>query len=218
MSINFQDFKLTRGKNAAESFTLDIPSLIIPQGEKWFLKGGSGSGKTSLLFAIAGMLTPTSGSVTVLGQALETLSEVKRDRFRGENIGLIFQNHQLFQELNVLENLLAGIRYATGKPANALQKEKAEALLNEVGLFAKKDSNPSELSLGQQQRVAVVRSILNEPKIILADEPTASLDSLNKTQVLDLILSYVDASQATLIMATHDDQLSIGENSNTLNL
>jgi len=210
MSIKTNQLTITRShkKQHGASITISPPNLDIKAGEVCILKGASGSGKTSFLYALAGLITTSSGEIKILNQSLSSLKEAQRDTFRGENIGMIFQDHQLFDDLNVLENLLMGIRFAKGRAANTKEHAQAEKLLHQTGLKAYLKHRPKELSLGQQQRVAIARAMLTSPKIILADEPTASLDPANKKIVMELITSMSAELNATLMISTHDEMSS----------
>ena len=212
MSIKIQDLVLERKPSSkAKAFQVKIPDLQINQSETVILKGKSGSGKTSLLLAIAGLISPSSGEIRVLDRDLSTLSEKDRDAFRGQNMGMIFQSHQLFTDLNVMENLLAALRFSKGKAPSAKEQQRAQSIIAQMGLADRTYHRPKELSLGQQQRVAVARAMLSEPKIILADEPTASLDASNRQEIIHLIQKFCKENGTTLVVATHDEEESWGE-------
>lgn len=182
------------------SIVLQIDQWCAQQGEHWLLLGPSGCGKTTLLYLLAGLLQPTSGELTVAGQNLSVLSPTALDRWRGQNIGLIPQKLHLVASLNVLDNLLLAF-YLSG---NKIDRARATAVLTAVGLSEKLATYPAELSYGQAQRVAIARALINQPQLILADEPTANLDDVHCTKVLDLLLREASNAQATLIVATHD--------------
>ncbi len=195
---------------------LDLPYLELADGEQVALMGSSGSGKTTLLHIIAGILTPDSGRVTYdvadegAGGGARTrmdiagLSEAQRDVFRGRYVGYIFQTHHLLPGFTAIENVLLGMSF-TGR---AHDREWARHLLNQVGLFDRHDYKPGKLSVGQQQRVAVARALANRPKMVLADEPTGALDSVNAQQVLELIRRLCREVSATLLLVTHDQQIA----------
>lgn len=179
---------------------IDIDQLTIGDGEQIALIGTSGSGKTTLLHLIAGILTPTSGSIVFGNVDVTKLSEAQRDIFRGRYIGYIFQTHHLLAGFTALENVLLGMSF-TGRqhdPAWARQ------LLEEVGLSERLHYKPEKLSVGQQQRVAVARALASRPRLVLADEPTGALDARNAQQVLDLIRRLCQQVQASLLLVTHD--------------
>ena len=192
---------------------IDIEELGIGDGEQIALIGSSGSGKTTLLHLIAGILTPDSGRI-LFGDGkppqaheepdgwldITQLSEADRDVFRGRNIGYIFQTHHLLPGFTALENVLLGMTF-TGK---AHDPAWAKHLLNEVGLSDRLHYRPAKLSVGQQQRVAVARALANRPRLVLADEPTGALDSVNAQQVLGLIRRLCLEVNAALLLVTHD--------------
>ena len=179
---------------------LDIPALDIPAGSRCGISGASGSGKTTLLHVLAGLLRPSSGRVIWGGTCLSEFSETARDRWRYDNVGLVFQDFQLVPELSAEANVLlpAGFFRQAGSHRDA-----ARALLVEVGVPAQRRA--ALLSRGEQQRVAIARAILRAPSLLLADEPTASLDAANAELVSDLLIR--SARAATLIVVTHDPAL-----------
>ena len=182
---------------------LSMVSLQVRSGERVAIFGPSGSGKTTLLYVIAGMLSPDAGKVLVCGQEISGLSEVGRDRFRAVNIGFIYQNFNLMQGFSALENVLLGMSFCGTRP----DRDMARSLLDEVGLGHRLNHRPSQMSSGEQQRVAVARALINQPKLILADEPTASLHPSNKKNVLDLLLSACDRHGCTLLLVTHETEI-----------
>jgi ABC-type lipoprotein export system ATPase subunit len=188
---------------------IDIDSLSLADGEQVALVGTSGSGKTTLLHLLAGILTPESGRILYdfSGDAscdLAIIGEAQRDVFRGRNIGYIFQTHHLLGGFTALENVLLGMSF-TGRKHDP---QWATHLLTEVGLAHRLDYRPAKLSLGQQQRVAVARALANRPKLVLADEPTGALDAVNAQQVLDLIRKLCSEVAATLLLVSHDPQIT----------
>lgn len=194
--LNIEKVTLGYGGKAV----LDFKGLDLPICGQCLLSGASGSGKTTLLYAIAGLNPVIQGRITINGTEITALSEVRRDYFRGQNIGIIFQTLHLVKSLTVLENLLLA-SYITGHP----QDEKyVLSILKKLGIENKKDAMPSELSQGQAQRVAIARAVLNKPKLILADEPTASLDDKNCEEVISLIKQVADDTGSSLVIATHD--------------
>ncbi len=183
---------------------IDVPHFALGDGEQVALVGSSGSGKTTLLHLIAGILTPDSGEILFGSTDLARLSEANRDVFRGRNIGYIFQTHHLLPGFTAMENVLLGMTFggSTHDPAWA------KRLLDEVGLSARLDYKPNKLSVGQQQRVAIARALANRPKLVLADEPTGSLDSVNAQQALDLIRKLCTEVGASLLLVSHDLQIT----------
>jgi putative ABC transport system ATP-binding protein len=183
-----------------ENLVLDVPQWEVGQGEHWLLLGSSGSGKTTLLHILGGLLSPSQGSIHILQQELHELKGVKLDKFRAKNIGIVFQKPHLIATLSVLKNLLLA-QYMAGIKQD---KSLCEKVLHQLNLSHRKNALPQQLSQGEAQRVSVARAILNKPKIILADEPTASLDDDNAQKVIELLKQQAQNCQATLIVATHD--------------
>ncbi len=188
-------------KSFSASPTLCIEQFRIADGERLALVGKSGSGKSTLLNLIAGIVTPTSGSVSVDGIDIGKLSEAKRDQFRAANIGYVFQTFNLIQGLTALENVLLAMGFA-GKHKSP--ETRAKELLRQVGLENKLRHKPRELSVGEQQRVAIARAVANEPKILLADEPTANLDEQNTDIVLNLLNELSSSEPRILVLVTHE--------------
>ena len=182
---------------------LDIPRWGVKEGARVAIWGPSGSGKSTLLNALAGLLPATKGRISVCGNALENMSEVQRDSFRARHVGIIFQNFNLLQGFSALENVLLGMTFSPCKPEIA----EAKHLLHEVGLSHRLNYSPSQLSSGEQQRVAVARALANRPQLLLADEPTASLHPVNKEDVLRLLLDMCDRHGCTLVLVTHEREV-----------
>jgi ABC-type lipoprotein export system ATPase subunit len=187
--------------NDENSFS--FPDMNCEKGSHWLILGQSGCGKTTLLHLIGGLLKSQSGSINVNGTDMSALSESKLDAFRGKNIGIIFQQSHLIKSLNVEENLEAA-QYLSGEKQNS---DKVKTILERLNLGAKLKAKPSKLSQGEQQRVAIARALVNSPQLILADEPTSSLDDINCTEVVNLLLEQSKESGATLIIVTHDGRL-----------
>ncbi|EGO62528.1 ABC transporter ATP-binding protein [Acetonema longum] len=180
-----------------------VEELALAAGEQLILAGPSGSGKTTLLHLVAGLLSPTSGEICWEGKRLDTLSESKRDRWRADHMGYIFQNFNLLPALTVAENIMVAAALRS-RSFGGEQRRQAKEMLALVGLEDKSDNKPAHLSTGEQQRVAVVRALINKPRLILADEPTASLDRDNAAVVLDLLQSLCRENHSSLILSTHD--------------
>lgn len=180
-----------------------LPWLALQGGEAALLQGASGSGKTSLLLAMAGLAQILSGDVEIDDVNVARLSSAASDRFRGRHIGLVFQDLHLVSGLTVLDNLLLA-PFASGLPQDPTR---AMALLERLGLAGKARRPAQTLSRGQAQRVAIARAMLLRPKVILADEPTASLDDEACSTVADLLLSAAADTGAALLIATHDQRL-----------
>jgi len=182
---------------------LDIPQWTVEEGVQVAIFGPSGSGKSTFLHALAGLLPLSRGRLRVCGEPLEGLSEAARDRFRARNIGYIYQNFNLLQGFTALENVLLGMTFS---PRKGDSKE-ARRLLDEVGLSHRLKYCPSQMSSGEQQRVAVARALANRPKLLLADEPTASLHPVNKEDVLRLLLDVCRKHGCTLVLVTHEREV-----------
>lgn len=194
---------------------LCIPTFSIARGEKVFLKGRSGSGKTTLLSLIAAVLKPNSGDIVVNNQALAMLRGGHRDRFRVDTIGLVFQQFNLLPYLSVSENVQLSCRFSTSRKAAALNdglslNEETDRLLSAMNLIPAevRDRRVSELSVGQQQRVAVARALIGKPPLIIADEPTSSLDADARQAFIELLFSEVAAANSTLLFVSHDGSLA----------
>ena len=179
---------------------LALPALNLAAGSQCLITGASGSGKTTLLYAIAGLVPVMGGTIGVNGTDIAGLSESARDRFRGQHIGMVFQALHLVKSLSVMNNLLLA-DYVANRPQRPLQ---ALAALAALGIDHKRDALPETLSQGQAQRVAIARAIMPRPSLILADEPTSSLDDANCAAVIALLQQAATDSGATLIISTHD--------------
>jgi putative ABC transport system ATP-binding protein len=188
-------------------FELSIPSLVIERGECVGIIGASGSGKTTLLHLIAGITTPTSGGIETNGTALVRLDDAKRRDFRIRQIGLVFQEFELLEYLDVLDNILLPYRIHRALRIDDSVRDRAVALVERVGLADKLHRPATQLSHGEKQRVAVCRALIAEPELLLADEPTGNLDPDNKDRVLDILVDYAQEHSATLVTVTHDHGL-----------
>ena len=184
---------------------LDGIDLAVEKGGFIALAGPSGSGKTTLLNIIGGLDTADEGTVSVDGNALNEMSEAKLADLRLHKVGFIFQSYNLIPVLSAVENVEFGM-LLQGVPA-AERRERAVAILDDVGLADKYHRRPSELSGGQQQRVAVARAIVSNPAIVLADEPTANLDSKTGNELLEIMRQMNETKNATFIFSTHDDMV-----------
>jgi putative ABC transport system ATP-binding protein len=184
---------------------VDEVSFSLQPGDFVALVGPSGSGKTTLLAMLAGLLEPTSGSITIAGQELSAMSEKERAQFRRRNIGFTFQANNLVPYLTALENIELLLRL--NHELDAAGRARARELLVRLGLEERLNALPRQLSGGQQQRVAIARSLINQPTLVLADEPTASLDTERAFQVMDTLSALVHEQGRAGIMVTHDLRL-----------
>jgi ABC-type lipoprotein export system ATPase subunit len=187
--------------NATTQFA--FPDVKCNPSETLLITGNSGKGKTTLLHLLAGLLRPKKGEISIDDTNISQLSEKKLDQFRGKNIGLILQQSHFISSLSVLDNVVLASWLASGKKAT----EKAKRLLLDLDLESQMNKLPSQLSIGQQQRVSIARALINEPKLLLADEPTSSLDDENAMKVADLLEKLAKNYNASLIIVTHDQRL-----------
>ena len=181
-------------------------SLEISEGEFLSLQGASGTGKSTLLHLLGGLDDPTSGEVFASGQSLSAMSSARLAKWRNDEVGFVFQSYHLLPEFDALENVLLPARMAHANRAES--QNRAESLLERVGLAKRKHHLPAELSGGEQQRVALARALINQPQLLLADEPTGNLDSKTGGEVLDLLCELQAEANLTMIIATHDDKVA----------
>ncbi len=187
--------------NGVDAWVIDLPHIALGAGEQMLLTGSSGRGKSTLLYLIAGLMEPNAGTIRVAGQDIHALSGERRDLFRGRHIGMIFQTFNLLQGFSALENIMAALMFSTIPPRE--HKDRAMKLLDELGIN-QPNARAENLSIGQQQRVAVARAMACEPVLVLADEPTASLDPENAEAAMDLIQRTCEAHGAALLCTSHD--------------
>lgn len=183
---------------------LDIERFEINAGEQVVLRGRSGCGKTTLLNCISGLTTVDEGKITIKGRDIVGLHEVSRDRFRARHIGFVFQTFNLLPAFSALENVLLGMTF-TGQKTDV---GRAKRLLEEVGLGHRLTHKPSALSVGEQQRVAVARALVNKPSLLLADEPTANIDPAHQQQVIDLLRAACEQENVAMLLVTHAPEVS----------
>ena len=193
------------GKGENQVMALDHVSLTVEKGEFVAIMGSSGSGKSTLLHAIAGVDIPTSGNVYLDGQDVYGQSREKLAIFRRRQVGLIYQFHNLIPTLNVVENITLPVLMDKRK----VNQERLQDLLELLGLQARRNHLPNQLSGGQQQRVAIGRALMNAPAVMLADEPTGSLDSRNGQEIIKLLKESHHKYQQTLILVTHDENIAL---------
>tara|TARA_B100000579_G_scaffold33595_1_gene23458 strand:- start:23 stop:697 length:675 start_codon:yes stop_codon:yes gene_type:complete len=204
--LKAQDLKKSYDLGRRAVKVLHGVSLEVGQGEFLSLQGASGTGKSTLLHLLGGLDNPTSGQVSSNGQLLSTMSSRSLAKWRNTKVGFVFQGYHLLPEFDALENVLIPSRIAHVKYLKSL--ERAQLLLKRVGLGNRMHHLPAELSGGEQQRVALARSLINNPKILLADEPTGNLDSKTGNDVLDLLCDLQAESGLTMIIATHDSKVA----------
>lgn len=200
--------------NTDAEFALTIDAFSIEKGKHVFVEGPSGCGKTTFLNLLTGLMCPTKGMVQVLGSDIAQLSEAKRDRFRADNFGIIFQLFNLIPYLSVTENIILPCTFSEIKKAKALQQaaslhDEAARLCERLELGDDLLRTPvQQLSIGQQQRVAIARAMMGQPDIIVSDEPTSALDNARKDQFMELLFNECEKANATLILVSHDTSLA----------
>ena len=182
-----------------QTLVIDVPKFSLGKGEQVALAGSSGSGKTTFLNLIAGILKSDSGTITFDGRDITALSESERDAFRAMNLSYVFQTFNLLQGYTALDNVLLGMMFGPGPDATY-----ARSLLERVGLSDRMTYRPSQLSVGQQQRVAIARALANRPKLVLADEPTGNLDHTRAGEALKLLRDGCRDTGAALLLVSHD--------------
>ncbi|MEP4198022.1 MAG: ABC transporter ATP-binding protein [Aliishimia sp.] len=191
-------------------FSLTVPSLSVAKGESVLLLGESGSGKSTLLSLICGTILPDDGKVSIAGTDTTTLSGGARDKFRAEQIGVIFQQFNLLPFASVMDNILLPLRFAPAR-RNRVDNAAAEATALCAGLglpLGAVNEKATSLSVGQQQRVAVARALIGHPPLIIADEPTSALDANSQAAFLDLLFAQTATHNTSLLMVSHDPRLS----------
>ncbi len=183
---------------------LDVPEYEVVAGEQAVLVGASGGGKTTLLHIIAGITQPDSGTVRIENIEITRFRESTRDRIRADRIGYVFQTFNLLPAFSALENVILGMTFSSGRSSPA----RARKMLERVGLGHRMSSRPNTMSVGEQQRVAVARALVNSPRLLLADEPTANVDPANQQNVINLIRETCREENIALIMVTHATEVS----------
>ncbi|MFM2317354.1 MAG: hypothetical protein RLZZ155_1686 [Bacteroidota bacterium] len=197
--IQTSDLRFTFAKGP----DLFFPSFQAEENSELLILGNSGTGKTTLLHLLAGLRKPVAGEVVVNGVKINALSGASLDRFRGKNIGIVFQTSHFVQSLSVIDNILLAPYFSGSK----VSKSDAEKMLDRLNILSKKNKKTSTLSVGEQQRVAIARALLNNPSLILADEPTSALDDENAKEVLNLLREQTHSLKAALLIVTHDNRL-----------
>ncbi len=191
----------------AGGFRLAVPEFTLAQSERLAIVGPSGSGKTTLLNLIAGILTPDSGRIVVADTEVSGLGDTDRRKFRASQIGFVFQDFALLDYLSARQNILYPYRITPALTLDAAARERTEALAAACGIADKLDRHPTALSQGEQQRVAICRALVTQPKLILSDEATGNLDPDSKTRILDLLFEQAAEAGAPVLAVTHDHEL-----------
>lgn len=204
MSVSVQQLRF---KYPTERFELGVPELEIGSTEQVAIVGPSGCGKTTLLRLIAGILRSTAGKIQVLGEEIGSMSEKQVRAFRIRNIGLVFQEFELLEYLSARENILLPFRVSNALEFNDSISSRIDKLAEQTGITKLLGAYPRQLSQGERQRVAICRALIGSPKLILADEPTGSLDPENQQRIVDLLLEQAAEHDAALVMVTHDHDL-----------
>jgi len=192
---------------AAGGFELDVPALDAAAGESLALTGPSGCGKTTLIHLLAGILEARSGVLRVAGLDMTSLGPAERQNLRALKIGLVFQEFELLEYLDVLDNVLLPYRLTPVLELEAAARERAATLLTDVGLGDKQHRYPGQLSQGERQRVALCRALVTRPAVVFGDEPTGNLDAANRDRVIDALLAYGREHEAAVVVVTHDHAL-----------
>ncbi len=198
--------EFSSGPSGKVSVLRDV-DLTLQRGDALAITGPSGSGKSTLLYLIGALDQPTSGTLQVLGQSPTQMTATQQARFRNEHVGFIFQEHHLLPQCSVLENVLVPL--LAGKGVAAADEQRAKKLLDRVGLSHRVDHRPAELSGGERQRVAVCRALINEPQLVLADEPTGNLDRTTAQAIGTLLLELSREQNVLLICVTHSQELAV---------
>lgn len=207
MELRAQNIRVDfRDRSGQQRRVLDVPDLVFATGSHTCIVGESGCGKTTLLHVLAGIVLPDDGRVLLGDTALTELPEARRDRFRAAHFGYVFQTFNLLPGLSALDNI--ALAHATGREGSlAAGRLAARELLARVGLDAVRDALPGTLSSGEQQRVAIARAVCVRPAVLLADEPTASLDQRRADEVLALLREVATEAKSTLVLVTHDPRV-----------
>lgn len=203
VQVVIEGVRKTYTTGGREVCALELESLTLSAGAWSAVVGHSGSGKTTLLNLIAGLLSPTSGKIVVGTTDITALSPAGRDRFRAGRVGYVFQTLNLLSALSALENVALPMLFSPSIPRRE-RRERAARLLERVGLGDRFHHRPQELSQGERQRVAMARALANQPRLVLADEPSASLDEQTARAAMDLLLEVCEESGTTLVVATHE--------------
>ena len=207
MDINIREMKFSHDEISKKAL-IDIELWTVNRGERIFVHGPSGAGKSTLLNLVSGLLSCSEGEISVLGERLDRLNSRQRDRFRANHLGYVFQRFNLVPYLSAIENIDLARSFLTRKDRLS-NKLKAPELLDSLGLASDDWKKPvSRLSTGQQQRVAIARALVNTPEILIADEPTSSLDQQNRENFMSMLMQLVESKEMTLLFVSHDMSLT----------
>jgi len=206
-AVEIRNCRRLLGYAGGEAVEFDLPEFRAAEQEQVALTGPSGCGKSTFLNVVSGLIRPDEGQVVVQGASLGELSPWQRDTFRGRAIGFVYQSFNLLEPFSALENVLIGMRFGRANEEGGFRRRAVE-LLKRVGLQRRAGERTSRLSAGERQRVAIARALSNRPSILLADEPTGSLDPPTGAGVLDLILEVCAEERCTLLLVTHDSELA----------
>lgn len=191
----------------ASDFKIEISDIKITQGSKIAISGKSGSGKTTLIHLISGILKPQSGEILFYDESITDMNDKEIRKHRISNIGFIFQEFELLEYLNVMDNLVLPYKINKSLVLDAEIKDKAKEIANRIGIGNKLDQHPKQLSGGERQRLAIARALITSPPLIIADEPTGNLDEKTSNIVMDEITDQVSYTNSTLIMISHNNEL-----------
>ena len=191
----------------ASDFKMEISDIKITQGSKIAISGKSGSGKTTLIHLISGILKPQSGEILFYDKSITDMNDKEIRKHRISNIGFIFQEFELLEYLNVMDNLILPYKINKSLVLDAEIKDKAKEIANRIGIGNKLDQHPKQLSGGERQRLAIARALITSPPLIIADEPTGNLDEKTSNIVMDEITDQVSFTNSTLIMISHNNEL-----------
>ncbi len=203
-ALHIDGLRFSHGERPGDRFAIELDEFTLPRSEEMLLVGASGTGKSTLLSLIAGLIQPDRGSIVVDGTDVTTLHGAELDRFRGQSVGMIFQTFNLLEGFTARENIELSLLFS-GTPTRD-HRSRTDVLLKRLGID-RPDAMPGELSVGQQQRIAVARALAPRPTLVLADEPTASLDPENATRAIDLIRECCREDEAALLCTSHDPVL-----------
>ncbi len=208
MAIDVKDLRFSYPGSSGKA-VLNIRHWSVNSGDCVFLQGPSGSGKSTLLNVLSGILPVEQGSVSILGQRLESMSSHQRDRFRANHVGCVFQQSNLIPYLDAIDNIRLAVHFAGKSSRLSKTRSKIQDLLATLNISSTEWHRPaSQLSIGQQQRVAIARAFINRPELLIVDEPTSSLDQKNRDDFMALLMSIVEQQGTTLIFVSHDKELS----------